>query len=122
MFHYRSRILLKLKTESRDGLIIIYLFGGLVGANFYDIEDDINREIEKKPGTIALNLEGLEDLDSTGIGYLVKVRTKALGNDVGLVLYNISITILELITIAGMDHLFTIMSYDDFAGKYLNEK
>ncbi len=114
--------MLKLTTESRDGLIIICLFGGLVAANFYDIEDDINREIEKKPGTIAFNLEGLEDIDSTGIGCLVKIRAKALDNDVGLVLYNIPITTLELITIAGIDHLFTIMSNEDFTDEYLNEK
>jgi anti-anti-sigma factor len=113
--------LLKLTIESREGLIIIYLFGELVEANFHDIEEDLNREIEKKPKLIAFNFEGIDDIDSTGIGYLVKVRTRALKNDVGLILYSIPIRILELVCIAGMDHLFTIMSKEDFTEEYLVE-
>jgi anti-anti-sigma factor len=114
--------LIKLTIESREGLIIIYLFGELVAANFHDIEEDLAREIEKKPRLIALNFEDMEDIDSTGIGYLVKVRTKALENDIGLILCGIPIRILELLCIAGMDHLFTIMSKEDFTEEYLVEK
>ncbi len=114
--------MIKLTIESKEGLIIIYLFGELVSANFHDIEEDLNREIEKKPRLIALNFEEMEDIDSTGIGYMVKLRTKALDNDVGLILYSIPIRVLELICIAGMDHLFTIMSKDEFTEEYLVEK
>jgi anti-anti-sigma factor len=78
-------------------------------------------KLKKKPRLIALNFENMEDIDSTGIGYLVKVRTKALENDVGLILYGIPIRILELVCIAGMDHLFTIMSKEDFTEEYLVE-
>lgn len=111
--------MIKLTIESREGLIIIYLFGELVAANFHDIEEDINREIYKKPRLIALSFEEMEDIDSTGIGYLVKVRTKTMENNIELILYSMPMRILELICIAGMDHLFTIMSKKDFTEKYL---
>ena len=114
--------MIKIKIESNEGLIIIYLFGELISANFHDIESDIKMEIEKKPAIIAFNFEDMNEIDSTGIGYLVKVRTLAIDNDVSLILYGMLVRVFELLSIAGMDHLFTIMSKNDFEDEYINEE
>lgn len=111
--------MVKVTVEEKDDLIIIYFFGELASANFYDIDAEIQEVFKKKPSIVALNFNGLDIIDSTGISFLIKIRKTATNNDANLVIYNIPQKVLELFVIAGIDHFFTLMSVEEFEEEYL---
>jgi anti-anti-sigma factor len=112
--------LIKVTIEEKKGVVIVFFYGELSSANFHDIEDDLKEAISRKSDILALNLDGLENIDSTGIGFLVKVKTKFADSNKKLILYSIPATILEVLYIAQVDTLFEIISKNDFEKKYMN--
>jgi anti-anti-sigma factor len=111
--------LVKITVEEKDDLIIIYFFGELASANFYDIEAEIQEVFNKNPGILALNFNGLDIIDSTGISFLIKIRKEVTNNNIKLVIYSIPERVLELFNIAGIDRFFTLMSVEEFEDEYL---
>jgi anti-anti-sigma factor len=113
--------LIKVYIEEKKGIVIVFFYGELSSANFHDIEEDIKDAINRESDILALNLDGLENIDSTGIGFLVKVKTKFAGSKKKLILYSTPARILELLYIAQVDTLFEIISKKDFDKKYMDK-
>ncbi len=103
--------------EKKNDIIIVFFYGELTSANFHDIEEDLKDAISRESDILACNLDGLENIDSTGIGFLVKVKTKFADSTKKLILYSVPARILELLYIAQVDTLFEIISKDDFEKK-----
>ncbi len=111
--------MVKVTVEEKDDLFIIYFFGELASANFYDIDEEIQEVFNRNPRIIALNFNGLDIIDSTGISFLIKIRKTATSNNIDFVIYSIPQKVLELFVIAGIDRFFTLMSAEEFEDEYL---
>lgn len=113
--------MIKVYVEEKNGVVIVFFYGELTSANFHDIEEDLKEAINRKSDILAFNLDGLENIDSTGIGFLVKVKTKFADDKKKLILYSIPERILEVLYIAQVDTLFEIISKVDFEKEYMDK-
>ena len=63
--------------------------------------------------TIAFDMSQLEFLNSSGLGELVKIKDSLMDRNILLALINLSPRVTSLITMAGVDRFFTILSSED---------
>jgi anti-sigma B factor antagonist len=68
---------------------------------------------------IVLNLDGVDFVDSSGLGAIVS-SLKAIGNDGDLVICGISETVMALFRLTRMNRVFQIFSTEDEALKALS--
>lgn len=111
--------MVKITVENKEDLVIVYIFGELASANFYDIEQEIDEVLKSHPKILALNFSGLDIIDSTGISFLIKIRKIATSSNIDLVIYSIPEKVMELFTIAGIDRFFKLMTAEAFEDGYL---
>lgn len=83
-----------------DGEIDIY--------NAPELKKKIHRLIEQQPGDFVLNCEGLNYIDSTGLGVLISVLKKVKEYDGHMEIVGIKPYIYKIFTITGLDKIFTI--------------
>lgn len=76
--------------------------------------DDETRHLLANPGgTILFDLSGVNYLDSSGIGALIKFMNQAKSGSIRLILYNVKPDIMKVFTVAYLDKFFTIKSADE---------
>ncbi len=105
-------------------MLIIHLDGSISTEYLYDLERYINNVfillIDKKFKIFALDLGKIYQIDSRGLGYLIKLLKQTISNEIELILYDLNPTIADLMELSTMDKLFNIMSRERFEYEYLN--
>ncbi len=112
--------MIKIDVKEKKGIVIVSFSGDLTSVSVHAIEDDIKEAIKRESAILGFNMDGVENIDSTGIGYLVKVKSKFLRSDQKMILYSVPVRILELFYIAQIDTLFDIKTGEEFEKEYLS--
>ncbi len=104
-----------------DGLPVVSPVGEVDIASVAVLRDVLDQQLDGGATRLVVNLEGLDYLDSTGLGCVTAARRKArdLGGD--LVLVCTRERILRLFTITGLDQVFTICAQPADALQQLGE-
>ncbi|MBN2040093.1 MAG: STAS domain-containing protein [Spirochaetes bacterium] len=108
---------MKIDILRDDNLVNIKLIGK------YDIEELLffstvfSDEISKKPEVIALDLEELTYIDSSGIGSLIRYMNIATKENIEFLCYNLNKNIEDIFKISKMDQFLHILSNDDYHKK-----
>jgi anti-anti-sigma factor len=90
----------------------------------YDIEELLffstvfSDEINKKPSAIALNLESLTYIDSSGIGTLIRYMNMASKEKIDFFCYNLSKNIENIFRISKLDQFLCVLSPEDLQEKF----
>ena len=111
---------MKIDIVRNDNVVNIKLIGK------YDIEELLffstlfTDEISKKPKVIALDLEELSYIDSSGIGSLIRYMNMSAKENIEFLCYNLSDNIENIFKISKLDRFLTILSQDAFRKKYFN--
>ena len=74
--------------------------------------------IRENPSRIAVNLENVEAIDSSGLSFLVKIAKSARSDNIELILYGMNESLLRLFNVAGLDSFFTICTKSEFQKYY----
>lgn len=64
--------------------------------------------IEEKKESIKINAEGLEYIDSTGLGVLIGALKRLKQENKDIIIYNVKASIKKLLNITGLDKIFII--------------
>lgn len=99
-------------------IVLLELFGKFNIEEVVRFEETINRIMEDKPAAIAINMEEIKYIDSSGIGSLIKTMNIAKGKNIDLVITDIDKDILHIFKLAYLDRFFTIMPYEEFFEQY----
>ena len=111
---------MKIDIIRNDNIVNIKLIGK------YDIEELLffstlfTDEISKKPRVIALDLEELSYIDSSGIGSLIRYMNMAAKENVDFLCYNLNGNIQNIFKISKLDRYLPIFSNEEFQKKYFN--
>ena len=81
-------------------------------------EEYFSQQIKQAPKTIAINLQQLQYIDSSGIGSLVRCMTEAKNQQKELVLFGANGEIMEIFNVAKLAKFFNILSAKEFDTKY----
>lgn len=102
-------------TSQQDGVFVLAFGGDIDVASAVTVRDALDRVIAAGHHTIVLDLSEVRFLDSTGLGVMVG-RLKAvrdLGGDMHLVCTSPRIT--RVLSITGLDEVFTVHDSTDDA-------
>ncbi|MCX7678058.1 MAG: STAS domain-containing protein [Spirochaetes bacterium] len=106
---------MEIKTKKiTDKIYTIKLSGKFTIEDVCEFELSINKLIEEWPESIAVNMEDVEYIDSSGIGALIKATNLAKGNNINLVITNINNDILQILKFAYLDRFFKIIDHNEF--------
>lgn len=70
--------------------------------------------IRENPSKIAVNLENVEAIDSSGISFLVKIAKSTSNRDIELILYGMNESLQRLFYAGGLDSFFKIFTKAEF--------
>lgn len=88
----------------------------------HDFKTAVNAKLASKPATLALNMAGVNYLDSSGIGALVKLNKDTHTANTELVLFDLEDGIRNMFKLSRLETIFIIMSGSEFFEKYLVRK
>jgi len=102
-------------------LLNISLKGKLNLDNVSIFESKIQKLYSDKINTMALDLSGLEQIDSSGIGSIMKARNTANNSSTEFILYNIPENIINIFRVSYLDKFFTIITKNELRRMYPDE-
>jgi len=74
--------------------------------------------IREFPSKIAISLENVEVIDSSGISFLVKISKSTRNENIELILYGMNESLQRLFSVGGLNSFFTICTTAEFREIY----
>ncbi|MCP4134689.1 MAG: STAS domain-containing protein, partial [bacterium] len=112
---------LTLKTEQHGQVIIVHIKGVCNIDTSSELKAYLQALLAKGADTVALNCNGLDLMDSTAIGALMRFLRDARLNDKSLVLYDLTEYMTRIFQRTFWDNIFTVISKEDFEREYLED-
>lgn len=110
---------MEIKTKKiTKQLILFELFGKFNIEEVLRFEEAVNTAMQDAPAAIAINMESIKYIDSSGIGSLIKTMNVAKGKNIDLIITDIDKEILHIFKLAYLDRFFTIMPYREVLEQY----
>ena len=112
---------MKFETSRRKGVLVFKLSGHLRGhPDCYRFLDTVRERIEKQDTMkVVIDLEGVEKIDSAGVGVLASIVTAAENSGVSLVFSSIPERVQKMIVIVGLMRVLNVVPTLDAAVKNL---
>ena len=105
---------MEIKVRTNEGVTILDMQGKLtLGTGEEKLRETVNQLLADGHNHLLLNFAGVEMVDSSGIGALIKVFTTAKSGGGKLKLLNVTRLMRQLLSITGLLTVFEI--YDDEA-------
>jgi anti-anti-sigma factor len=109
---------LELKLSKLGSVKIIEIHGKFDIESTEEFETLFQKQMESSPSILAIDMNKLDYIDSSGIGTLIK-SLNAIKNKKGtLILIGLNNMILNVFKLAKLDMFFQIMTTDDFKKKF----
>lgn len=109
---------MELKVKNVGKIKAIEVHGKFDIENTEEFESIFSKELESKPQILAIDMNKLDYIDSSGIGCLIKSLNSIKNQKGALILYGLKPMIHNVFKLAKLDLFFQIMSNDDFVYKY----
>jgi anti-sigma B factor antagonist len=97
--------------------VVLHVFGRFTLEDVRDYESEFEHAA-RGARYVALNLSGLDYIDSSGIGSLIKTMNITKNANAEFILFDVNPTILHIFKIAYLDKFFIILSKQDLVSKY----
>lgn len=113
-------MLFEFSINEHSNYVVISLTGELIEKNqAADLLKKVEELVAANKSKIALNLEGLKYMNSSGLNTLIQLLTKTRNSGGETVIYNMNKKINELLLITKLNTLFKIVETEDQALKLL---
>ncbi|MBI2298205.1 MAG: STAS domain-containing protein [Armatimonadetes bacterium] len=99
---------LRVNISVVDGLVVLSLFGEVDIASVPILQEHFQRQFAEGSQRMIVDLEGLDYLDSTGLGCVTAARRQAREAGGDLLLVCTRQRVLRLFNITGLDQVFVI--------------
>ena len=109
---------MKTITETRKNTIIFSLCGKYDVSDIIRFETQLKEAVKELPERIALNLNELEYIDSSGIGSIIRCMNVASHENIDFVCYDISDRVFGIFKAAKLDQYLRILSLSEFNGLF----
>ncbi len=111
----------KIKTKTKNGILIIYPYGHLDAHHVEKFENEIKKHIKNKYYKILINCKDLNYISSAGMGvimgYLEEVREK--NGDIKLC--SLNKTVYEIFDLVGFTEIYDFLDSEEQGLKKFNE-
>ncbi len=114
--------MLTITSETKNGIVIMHMKGELDIDTTHDFKTAVNAKLALKPTALALNMAGINYLDSSGIGALVKLNKDTHSAGIELILFDLEEGIRNMFKLSRLETIFTLMSSSMFFEKYFISK
>lgn len=113
-------MIFEFSIQEKANYVIVSLTGELIEKNqANDLIKKIEEMVAANKNKIALNLEGLKYMNSSGLNTLIQLLTKTRNSGGETVIYNMNKKINELLLITKLNTLFKIVDTEEQALKLL---
>jgi len=112
--------MIDLYFEQFGDIVVVHLNGTFDIDNVAKIEAVVMDQINKGPQLIAINCKGLESMDSSAIGSIVKMLHSAKTRGIMLLFYDLNPMLQKLLVTAKLNRYFNITTRSDFENRYVN--
>jgi len=99
---------IKLTTQEKGNHIIIHVAGSMTAKNIIEIRAAFE-QASKRFSQIAVELSGIDYMDSMGVGILVNMDRKLKGQDGRLLIISPSEGVREILELSDVDRLIPIL-------------
>jgi Anti-anti-sigma regulatory factor (antagonist of anti-sigma factor) len=100
--------------DNTKNIVLLEITGRIKSGYLSVLEHEIKHVSEKRPVLLILNLGGIEAVDSSGLGLLIKARNEILQTDGNVVLMAGS-RVQTVIKLAGLENYFKIAATQEEA-------
>jgi anti-anti-sigma factor len=112
--------MIDLYFEQFGDIVVIHLNGTFNIDNVTKIETIVMDQFTREPQLIAINCKGLESMDSSAIGSIVKLLHSAKTRGIMLLFYDLNPLLQKLFVTAKLNRYFNITTRSDFEKRYVN--
>lgn len=109
---------MELKLSKLGPVKIIEIHGKFDIESTEEFETLFQKQLEQNPSILAIDMNKLEYIDSSGIGTLIKSLNAIKNKKGSLILVGLNNMILNVFKLAKLDMFFQIMSNEEFKLKY----
>ncbi len=113
-----------IQIEEKEDMIIFHIDGTLTSEYMHTMDKFFNSVNEHLAGnnvkTIAINFMNIYQVDSIGLGYLVKLLKQLDAGGIDLILYDLNTQVSELMELSTLDGVFNIKTRGTFEFEYLS--
>jgi len=96
-------------TEMQDVLVVEVLIEKLDLFETPNVLAKVEKEISVRPlKTLVVDLNNVDTIDSSGIGFLIAVRNKLLKNGISLAIINVSETVMQIFRLTKVIQLIQV--------------
>jgi anti-anti-sigma factor len=102
-------------------ILLLSITGRIKSGDIKPLENEFRRICKGPPVKLILNVQGVDAIDSSGIGELIKARTEILGKGGRVVLMGVNSRVEMMVKISGLDNYFPIALTESDAIQVLNQ-
>ncbi|MFA5520021.1 MAG: STAS domain-containing protein [Spirochaetota bacterium] len=110
---------MKIDIIEHKGVSIVKLPRNFYIGNIVDIEEVWDRIIAQMPKTVGFDCEGLEFIDSSAIGTLVKFFNKSVKKDINMYVFGLRKDLLKIFETTKIDRIMSVVSKEHFEELFL---
>jgi len=108
-----------IKQIARQGALELRLSGRLTMGNSGDFEKDVQDILHGiNEQVLGLNLAGMDLIDSSGLSTLIRITNESKKNQIEIIFFGASPTILSVIRVARLNTLFQFTTTEDFETRH----
>jgi len=107
--------------DSPENILLLSINGRIRSGDIKPLENEFRRICKGPPVKLILNVQGVEAIDSSGIGELIKARTEILAKGGRVVLMGVNSRVEMIVKISGLDNYFPIAVTESEAIQVLNQ-
>ena len=107
--------------DSSENILLLSINGRIRSGDIKPLENEFRRICKGPPVKLILNVQGVEAIDSSGIGELIKARTDILAKGGRVVLMGVNSRVEMMVKISGLDNYFPIAVTESEAIQVLNQ-
>lgn len=111
---------MKTSIESHGETVIIDIQGSFDISEVSTFETRFRTILSDHPGNIALHLRGLNYIDSSGIGSIIRCMNYAIRDGSKLVCYGLNDPVKSVFEITHLNRFVEVLTEDDFCSKYIS--
>lgn len=107
--------------DTSANIVLLSITGRVRSGDIKPLENEFRRIVKGPPVKLILNVQGVEAIDSSGIGELIKARTDILAKGGRVVLMGVNSRVEIMVKISGLDNYFPIAVSESEAIQVLNQ-
>lgn len=106
--------MVSIDVKQKDGKVIMQLQGRLTVDDKQIFQSVVDDKVKSGSGVLGIDLNGLEYIDSAGIGDLIKLKMEAQRTYSGVYVFGLQSAVERVFRVSGLNSVFQIVTNEEF--------